>query len=114
MTEKQLETHFKNWLTSHGIYKLGTPQNDMDKKSIGYWVKRWGGGQFMQAGLPDMQIVINGDCIEVELKAENGRLSQLQEQKLNQINLSGGMGIVLSPRNYEDFKGWVIKTYELY
>ena len=70
----------------------------------GYWEKRWGGGKFVKAGLPDMHIVVNGISIDAELKAPNGRPSELQKQKVNQIDDSGCMAVVLFPKDFEKFK----------
>lgn len=77
--------------------------------------KRWGGGKYTKAGLPDMHIVVKGVSVEVELKAPNGRLSELQKQKLKQIDESGCIAVVLYPKYFEYFKDMVrlIKKYNL-
>ena len=102
--EKQWEEKLKKWLESEGIYALGTPVQDMTVPPCGYWLKRWGGGKYTKAGLPDMQIVVKGICIEAELKAPNGKPSELQIQKLNQIDDAGCIGVVLYPKDFENFK----------
>lgn len=112
MTEKQLENNFKKWLESRGIYRLGTPKEKMTCAPRGYYVKRWGGGYFGQAGLPDMQIVINGVCYEIELKSATGKPSSLQIKMLEQINISGGVGCVLRPQNYKNIKNTIMNTLE--
>ena len=106
--EKQFEEKLKAWLESEGIYPLGTPEQDMSTVSWGYWEKRWGGGKYVKAGLPDMHIVVNGISIEVELKAQNGRPSELQKQKLNQIDDAGCCAVVLYPKDFENFKRLVL------
>jgi hypothetical protein len=70
----------------------------------GYYEKRFGGGKFSKNGLPDMHICIRGMSIECELKAPNGRPSELQLFMINQINTSGGMAMVVYPRDFDDFK----------
>jgi hypothetical protein len=107
--EKQFEQKLKKWLESEGIYPLGTPRNKMTVEPCGYWLKRWGGGKFTQNGLPDMQIVVKGISIESELKAPNGRPSELQKFMINQINESGGIGMILYPKDFETFKELVLK-----
>ena len=107
--EKTFENKLKRWLTSRGIYPLGTDTSNVTVPPIGYFVKRWGGGQYTKSGLPDMQIVVKGVCIEAELKAPNGRPSELQKQKIRQINESGGIGFILYPKNLDDFKAFVIE-----
>ena len=111
--EKRFEEKLKKWLESEGIYALGTPQQDMCAEPCGFWIKRWGGGKYTKAGLPDMQIVVNGIGLEVELKAPNGKPSELQIQKLNQINNAGCIGFVLYPNDFEKFQRLIrhIKGY---
>lgn len=105
--EKSFEEKLKRWLESEGIYELGTSANDMNVKPCGYWEKRWGGGKYTKAGLPDMHIVVNGVSVEAELKAPNGKPSGLQAQKLRQIDDAGCMGFVLYPKDFEAFKALV-------
>lgn len=106
--EKSFEEKLKKWLESVGIYPLGTPQQDMVTPPCGYWEKRWGGGKFVKAGLPDMHIVVNGISLDVELKAPNGRPSALQKQKINQIDDSGCICFVLYPKDFEKFQKLII------
>lgn len=70
----------------------------------GYWEKRWGGGKYVKSGMPDMHIVVNGISIEAELKAPNGRPSELQKQKLNQIDDADCIALVLYPKDFEKFQ----------
>lgn len=102
--EKSFETQLKRWLESEGIYALGTAQQDMTVPPCGYWEKRWGGGKYIKSGMPDMHIVVCGVSIEVELKAPNGKPSELQIQKLNQIDDAGCIGFVLYPQDFEKFQ----------
>lgn len=106
--EKRFEEKLKDWLESEGIYPLGTPEQDITVPPCGYWEKRWGGGKYTKAGLPDMHIVVNGISIEAELKAPNGRPSPLQKQKLNQIDKANCIAVVLFPKDFENFKKLVL------
>jgi len=54
-----------------------------------------------------MHIVVNGVSIEAELKAPNGRPSELQIQKLNQIDEAGCIGMVLYPDDFEKFQNLI-------
>ena len=101
--EKNFENRIKRWLESQGIYRLGTASQDMESPPCGYWEKRHGSA-YTGSGLPDMHIVVNGISIEAELKASNGRPSALQRQKLNQIDNSGCIALVLFPKDFENFK----------
>ena len=103
-SEKRFEEKLKAWLESEGIYPLGTPKQDMTVPPCGYWEKRWGGGKYTKAGLPDMHIVVNSVSIEAELKAEKGRPSALQIQKVNQIDDAGCIAMVLFPSDFSNFQ----------
>lgn len=102
--EKNFENRLKKWLESEGIYPLGYPKDKMTVKPCGYWEKRWGGGRYVKAGLPDMRIIVNGIALEVELKANDGSPSELQKRSIKQINNSGGFGFVLYPEGFLEFK----------
>lgn len=101
--EKNFETRLKKWLKSEGVYPLGTASSDMIVPSCGYFEKRWGGG-YSKKGLPDMHIVVNGINIDAELKASNGRASELQKHNIIQINQSGSVAVLLYPEGFEEFK----------
>lgn len=102
--EKNFENRVKRWLESEGIYALGTPKQKIAAKPIGYYEKRWGGGNFTKSGLPDMHIVVNGKSIDIELKAPNGRPSDLQLFTINQINSSGGKAFIVYPKDFDKLK----------
>jgi hypothetical protein len=102
--EKSFEEKLKQWLESEGIYALGTGQQEMTVPPCGYWEKRWGGGKYIKGGMPNMHIVVRGVSLEVELKAHNGKPSELQKQKLNQIDDAGCIAIVLYPHMFLAFK----------
>lgn len=109
--EKSFEEKLKDWLESEGIYRLGTPEQKMTVEPCGYWEKRWG-SKYSGAGWPDMHIVVNNISIEVELKVPGNSPSELQIQKLNQIDDSKCIGLVLYPKDFDNFKKLIryIKT----
>lgn len=102
--EKNFENRVKRWLESEGIYPLGEPKDKMTIPPRGYYEKRWGGGRYIKAGLPDMRITIQGIALEVELKASSGTVSELQRRNIKQINTSSGFGLVLFPEGFDAFK----------
>ena len=61
-----------------------------------------------------MHIVVSGVSIEVELKAPNGRVSELQKHNLNQIDDAKCIAVVLYPKDFENFKQLIkhIKRYK--
>ena len=107
--EKIFENQVKRYLQTQGIYSLGTPKDKMPVPPVGYFEKRWG-GMMTKSGLPDLHICIHGHSIEVELKREGGRPSELQLFMIDQINMSGGKAILLYPKGFEDFKN-LIRDY---
>jgi Holliday junction resolvase len=62
-------------------------------RSIGvYVIKTIASGK---AGIPDVICCYNGSFVAFEVKAENGRVSDLQEYNINQIKSSGGSAFVV-------------------
>jgi len=91
-TEKQFEHKVKKWL------------NDLKLK--GYpvkFIKIWGGG-YQKAGIPDLICCINGIYFEVELKSSSGRPTELQKYNILLTNRSKGVGIILYPEGFDNFK----------
>ena len=69
----------------------------------GAWVlKTWSGG-FQRSGIPDLLICYKGRFIAIELKAEKGKVSDLQRRELELIREAGGLGFVLRPSHFSDF-----------
>lgn len=70
----------------------------------GAWVlKTWSGG-YQRAGVPDLLVCYKGRFLGIELKAERGRVSSLQQVELKHIRDSGGIGIILRPSHLLDFE----------
>ena len=105
--EKSFEKKVKKWLEKQGIYPLGTPEQDITVPPCGYYEKRWGGGIYTKKGLPDLHVVVNGINIDAELKAPNGKPSELQEHNVVQINQSGSISMILYPEGFQNFKNIV-------
>lgn len=101
--EKQFEKKVEKYLTSIGVYQAGFPSDRMKEKQIGWFTKIWGGG-YQKSGIPDLILCVNGVFISVELKAPNGRPSVLQKMNTARINQSNGIGIILKPDGFEQFK----------
>ena len=101
------ETKFKNevqkWLISQGIYQAGTPEHRMTNPINGWFVKIWGGGM-QKEGIPDILMCVNGIFISLELKSATGRPSDLQKKNTAMVNESGGVGVILYPDGFENFK----------
>lgn len=85
--EKNFENKVKKFLKNNGCYSI----------------KYWGGGQFTKAGVPDLLVCCNGRFLGIEIKADNGKPSELQLHNLNEIEKAGGFGILLYPSQWERF-----------
>ena len=86
--EKQFENKIKKFL----------------KEQNCYYIKYWGGGQFTKSGVPDLLICCNGYFVAVEVKAENGKPSELQLYNIDEIKKAGGFAMILYPNQFEEFK----------
>jgi len=50
-----------------------------------------------RAGIPDIIVCFDGRFIAIECKAENGKLTKLQQNELDKIYEHGGGAFVISP-----------------
>ena len=73
-------------------------------KSIGAYFIKTHGDRFSRVGTPDIIACVNGHFVAVEVKAENGKPSELQIHNIEQINKAGGYGVMLYPKDFECFK----------
>ncbi|MDD3049747.1 MAG: VRR-NUC domain-containing protein [Candidatus Cloacimonetes bacterium] len=101
--EKLFEKKVEKYLHSIGVYQAGTPSDKMDADQKGWFTKIWGGG-YQKSGIPDLILCVNGIFLAVELKASVGHASDLQKMNTARINQSNGIGIILYPEGFEDFK----------
>ena len=60
-------------------------------------------------GIPDILASINGRFVGIEVKASNGRPSELQLWNIEKIKESGGIAMVLYPKDFDLFKELVYK-----
>lgn len=78
-------------------------------KSIGAYFIKTHGDRFSKVGTPDIIACVNGHFVAVEVKAENGKPSELQRYHIQQINKAGGYGVILYPKDFEQFKQYINK-----
>lgn len=69
-----------------------------------WFYKVHGGSVFQQSGIPDIIGVVNGRFIALELKAEEGKPSELQKRAVRLINSAGGYGKIVYPKDWEKTK----------
>jgi hypothetical protein len=85
--EKNFENKVKKWLKSKGIYHF-----------------KYFGNAYSTAGILDLTLCVNGRFVGVELKAEKGKTSILQDYNIKEIQRCGGIAIVLRPSGFDNFK----------
>lgn len=101
--EKLFEGQIKKYLHSIGVYPAGFPTDRMKVEMVGWYTKIWGGG-YQKSGIPDILCCVNGVFVAIEVKASNGRPSELQKLNVKRINKSGGIAVFLYPEGFEQFK----------
>ena len=87
MREKDFENQIKEYL----------------KKMNCWYVKTWSNG-IQREGIPDLIICVNGFFLGVEVKAKNGRPTELQKWNVKKIKEAGGIAIILYPDQFDQFK----------
>lgn len=70
----------------------------------GGWQVKFFANQMTKSGIPDILACVNGYFLAVEVKAENGKPSELQKYHVAKINNAGGYAVILYPEQYEKFK----------
>lgn len=90
MREKLFENQIKNFLKDEGAWYLKTWSNGVQRQ-----------------GVPDILACINGYFIGIEVKAPNGKPSDLQIWNIQKIREAGGFAIILYPSAFDDFKKFI-------
>lgn len=85
--EKNWQNRLIKYLRENGCYVLNVP-----------------GSAQIPKGTPDLIVCANGRFMALELKAPNGRVSELQKHHIGEIRKSGGYAEVLKPDDFEAFK----------
>lgn len=91
--EKQFENEIKKFL------------NELPKT----WFFKYWAGPMSKAGIPDIIACVNGKLVGIEVKAPNGKPSELQKRNIRLINECGGLGYILYPHQFESFKNDMYK-----
>ena len=73
------------------------------KDNGGYCVKYFG-CNYSTSGTPDILACINGYFIAIEVKAQNGKPTELQLAKIADIRKAGGFAYVAYPSGWERLK----------
>ena len=71
---------------------------------IGGWQVKYFANRMTKKGIPDILACISGHFIAIEVKAQNGRSSELQVYQCNKIRMSGGLAHIVYPSGWEQLK----------
>lgn len=88
--EKRFENKVKKYLDSRGA-----------------WYVKYFANAYTKRGVPDVLACVNGYFVGVEVKAPDGKPSELQIYNVRAINAAGGFAFVLYPSAFEKFKQFV-------
>lgn len=88
--EKVFETAIKKYLDAQGC-----------------WYVKFFANSFTKKGIPDLLCCINGHFVAIEVKAANGKPSELQEWNVKKIKEAKGIAMVLYPKDFPRFKRMV-------
>lgn len=72
-------------------------------KDRGCWYVKYFANRNTRAGVPDILACVNGRFVAVEVKAENGKPTELQKWNVEQIKESGGIALILYPADWNRF-----------
>lgn len=68
------------------------------------WYVKFFANSYTKKGIPDLLCCVNGHFVAIEVKAANGKPSELQEWNIQKIKDARGIGIILYPKDFNKFK----------
>lgn len=86
-SEKSFENKIKRYLKESGCYRV-----------------KYHGNYFSENGTPDILACVNGYFLAIEVKADNGKPTELQLVKINDIRKAGGFAFVAYPSGWSKLK----------
>ena len=81
--EKQFENKIKRYLKERGAYRV-----------------KYHGNFYSENGTPDILACVNGYFLAIEVKAPEGKPSELQLVKIDEIRKAGGFAYVVYPSGW--------------
>lgn len=82
-------------------------------RQIGAWhIKYWAGSQFTKSGIPDILACVNGYFLAIEVKAQNGKPSELQIHTIKEIRKAGGFAMIVYPSGWLKLKEFIDGLYQ--
>lgn len=70
----------------------------------GCWFVKFFANAYTKSGIPDILCCCNGYFVGIEVKASNGKPSELQKMNVRKINECSGIAVILYPNQFDDFK----------
>lgn len=96
--EKMFENKIKKYLKDHNCYCV-----------------KYHGNAYSTSGTPDILACVKGHFVAIEVKAPEGKPSELQLHKIEEIRKAGGFGFVVYPSGWLRLKavidGLLIENY---
>lgn len=74
----------------------------LDEK--GCWYVKFFANRMTKVGVPDILACVNGYFVGIEVKADNGKPSELQYWNRNKIREAGGISVIVYPNQFDDLK----------
>lgn len=93
--EKNFENKIKKFLKDNNIF----------------YVKFFANG-YTVSGIPDILACIDGKFWGIEVKAEKGKISALQYEKIQNIADNNGVAVVVYPSGFDELKKMIIENKE--
>ena len=88
--EAKVKAKIKTILKEHGVY-YAMPM----------------GTGYGNSGVPDFLCCVGGQFVAIEAKAGKGIPTALQEKNLRDIQVAGGIALVINEENLETLKEWL-------
>lgn len=73
-------------------------------KDNGCWYVKYFANRMTKSGIPDILACVNGHFVAIEVKAQNGKPSELQLYNVEKIKEAGGVALILYPDAFDAFK----------
>ena len=89
---------------------MGQAENNITKrikdflKSKDIWHVKYFANAFTAVGVPDILACVKGHFVGIEVKTDEGRLSEIQKYQADKITQSGGSWFCVRPCTFEVFK----------
>jgi Holliday junction resolvase len=74
----------------------------------GAWHVKFFANSYTKSGIPDILACVNGYFVGIEVKAQNGKPSELQMYNVRKIRESGGFAVILYPSGFNEFKQFIL------